>query len=108
MVRLFRLSRIVKYKKGRVEERHHEFTRLQGLLSCLLAAEFPFLVLDHATCALLAARWSKSCEDQLDAFFCALIGLWHVHHGGRRSEILGGITTGFILLPEDLRGGGRQ
>jgi predicted RNase H-like nuclease len=103
MVRLLRLPRIVKYKKGRMTERHSEFARLQSLLVGLLSTEFSFLELDEESRSLLKVRWSKSAEDRLDAFFCALIGLWHVHHYGRRSQIIGDCSTGFILLPEDLR-----
>lgn len=103
MVRLLRLSRIVKYKKGRMTERRAEFARLQSALVGLLATEFSFLELNDEARSLLAARWSKSAEDRLDAFFCALIGLWHLHHRGRRSQVVGDVATGFILLPEDLR-----
>jgi predicted RNase H-like nuclease len=99
MVRLFRLSRIIKYKKGPVVARRREFRRLQRLLRALLAAECPFLALDADTPALLAAPWSKPVEDRTDALFCALLALWHVHHHGARSEILGDLATGFILLP---------
>jgi predicted RNase H-like nuclease len=102
MVRFFRLPRIIKYKKGRVADRRREFRRLQRHLRALLAAEFPFLILDTETTILLAAPWSKPVEDRTDALFCALISLWHVHHQGARSEILGDITTGFILLPSNL------
>ncbi len=103
MVRLFKLPRIVKYKKGLVAERRREFRRLQKLLRALIAAEFSFLVIDATTEQLLRLPWTKPVEDHLDAFFCALIGLWHVHHRGRRSEVIGDLRTGFILLPEDLR-----
>jgi len=102
MVRLFRLPRIIKYKKGPVADRRREFRRLQGLLRDLLAAEFPILTLDAETPALLVAPWSKPVEDRTDALFCALIALWHVHHRGTRSEILGDLATGFILLPSSL------
>ena len=107
MVRLFRLPRIIKYKKGpvaarRLEFRRLEFRRLQGLLAALLAREFPFLLLDADTNALLATPWTKPVEDRTDALFCALIALWHVHHAGTRSEVLGDLATGFILLPAAL------
>ena len=102
MVRLFRLPRIIKYKKGPVADRRREFRRLQGLLRDLLAAEFPILTLDSETPALLVAPWSKPVEDRTDALFCALIALWHVHYRGTRSEILGDLATGFILLPSSL------
>ena len=99
MVRLFRLPRIIKYKKGPVAARRLEFRRLQRLIAALLAAEFPFLALDADTPALLAAPWTKPVEDRTDALFCALLALWHVHHAGTRSEVIGDLATGFILLP---------
>ncbi len=103
MVRLFRLNRIVKYKKGRVVERSREFARLQRLLHRLIRDEFPRLALGKEATTVLRLPWSKRVEDQLDALFCALIGLWHVTYRGRRSEVIGDLRTGFILLPEDLR-----
>lgn len=103
MIRLFKLPRIVKYKKGRVDARRREFTRLQRLIKKLRREEFPFLQLDDETVDLLNQSWSKSAEDRTDALFCALIGLWHWYHRGRRSEVIGDLETGFILLPEDLR-----
>ncbi len=48
---------------------------------------------------LLGAPWTKNVEDQTDAFFCALIGYWHWLHRGRRTQLLGDATTGFILVP---------
>jgi predicted RNase H-like nuclease len=103
MVRLFKLPRIVKYKKGSVANRRQEFRRLQFLLRKLLRSEFAFLRLNAEAKALLREPWSKPVEDQTDALFCALIGLWHARHYGRRSEVIGDLRTGFILLPEDLR-----
>jgi predicted RNase H-like nuclease len=103
MVRLLRLPRIVKYKRGPVAERRREFARLQRLLRRLLAAELSFVAIDEETAALLRAEWSKPVEDRVDAFFCALLALWHLRHRGRRSQTIGDLATGFILLPEDLR-----
>jgi predicted RNase H-like nuclease len=103
MVRMFRLPRIVKYKKGTVIERSAEFRRLQRLMRKLLSEQFRGLVLNREAKAVLASAWSKPIEDRLDALFCALIGLWHVVHRGARSEVIGDEKTGFILLPEDLR-----
>ncbi len=103
MVRLMRLDQIVKYKKGPVAARRRAFRDLQRKLRALLAAEFSFLALDDVTEQLLRLAWTKPAEDHLDAFFCALLGLWHLHHRGRRTEVIGDLRTGFILLPEDLR-----
>jgi predicted RNase H-like nuclease len=103
MVRLFELPRIVKYKKGTVKERKQEFRRLQRLMKKLLAQKFPSLEVDSVTRALLGKPWTKPVEDQTDALFCALIGLWHWRYHGKRSEIIGDVATGFILLPRDAR-----
>jgi predicted RNase H-like nuclease len=100
MVRMFGIPRIVKYKKGGVAERRKEFRRLQGLLRRCLKKKFPRLAIDAETKSLLAQRWSKPVEDRTDALFCALIGLWHWMHRGKRSEVIGDLKTGFILLPE--------
>jgi predicted RNase H-like nuclease len=101
MVRLFKLRRIVKYKKGTVDQRRSEFRRLQRLLRRFMGKSFPDLILNHETKNLLKTSWSKPVEDLTDALFCALIGLWHVEDRG--SEIIGDLSTGFILLPLDQR-----
>jgi predicted RNase H-like nuclease len=103
MVRLFKLPRIIKYKKGRVSQRRREFRRLQNLMRKLLSAQFPFLQLNNEAKTLLRQPWAKPVEDKADALFCALIGSWHWRYRGRRSEVIGNLRTGFILLPEDLR-----
>lgn len=108
LVRWLGLSRIVKYKRGPAAARRAEFARLQRGLRWLAAERFPFLALDGETRALLAAPWSKPVEDLVDAFACALIGLWHVHHRGRRSEVIGDLASGFLLLPEDPRAAAAQ
>ena len=99
MVRMFGIPRIVKYKKGGVAERRKEFRRLQELLRRCLKKRFPRLAIDAETKSLLAQRWSKPVEDRTDALYCALIGLWHWMHRGKRSEVIGDLKTGFILLP---------
>ncbi|NBQ64372.1 MAG: DUF429 domain-containing protein [Verrucomicrobia bacterium] len=100
MVRLFGIPRIVKYKKGRVLARRREFRRLQSLLRNCLRKKFPGLRMDPSMAAFLAEKWSKPVEDRTDAFFCALIGLWHWIHRGRKSEVIGDRRRGFILLPK--------
>ena len=101
MVRMFGLSRIIKYKKGSVAERRKEFQRLQRLMQKLMKRRFPSLTLNQETRNLLRQKWSKPVEDRTDALFCALIGMWHSMHRGKRSEVIGDLKTGFILLPEE-------
>ncbi len=101
MVRMFGLPRIIKYKKGSVAERRKEFQRLQGLMRKLMKRRFPGLKLNQETRSLLRQKWSKPVEDRTDALFCALIGMWHWMHRGKRSEVIGARKSGFILLPEE-------
>ena len=102
-VRLFGLERIVKYKRGPVAARRAEFARLQGLLrECLQTRFAPGEWVDTPTLdAILSAPWTKPAEDRLDALLCALVGYHHWRHGGRRSEVLGDLETGFILVPAE-------
>lgn len=99
LVRFLGLPRIVKYKRGPAAERRAEFARLQQLLGELLSLRFAFVAPGPATRALLAAPWTKDVEDRVDALVCALVGLWHVHHRGRLSDVLGDLESGFLLLP---------
>ena len=99
MVRLFGLSERIPYKRGRVDARRREFRRLQAELRTCLAAHFPALEMSSELARLLDLPWTKNVEDQTDAFFCALIGYWHWLHRGEKSEVLGDLATGFILIP---------
>ncbi len=106
MVRLFALSRILKYKRGPVAARRRELVRLQGLVRKLLPAFEPtvrpsadvtrFFARDPRRLRGLA---HKRHEDGLDAIVCALVGLLHWWHGGQHSEVLGDRRTGYIVVP---------
>ena len=72
---------------------------LVAALEGCLRKKFPGITIDAETRSLLAQKWSKPVEDRTDALFCALIGLWHWMHKGRKSEVIGDWRTGFILLP---------
>ncbi len=102
LVRWLGLQRVIKYKRGPVAVRRREFRRLQRLLRGLVGVCFPELKLDTASRRVLRAPWSKPVEDQLDAVICALIGLHHVHHRGRQTEVFGDLATGFILVPAQI------
>jgi predicted RNase H-like nuclease len=102
LVRWLGLDRILEYKRKAGRPRAHsdaEFGRLQRSLGRLCATHFPWLSCNVDTARLLAAPWSKPVEDQLDALVCALIALWHIGHSGRRSEVFGDQSTGFVLVP---------
>ena len=100
MVRWFGLDRVLKYKRPPAVDRRREFGRYQRLLRDLMSEEFPGLSPHADVEALMGAAWSKPAEDQLDAFFCALIAWWHWRDSGTRTQVLGDVETGFLLVPQ--------
>ncbi|MEM9017004.1 MAG: DUF429 domain-containing protein, partial [Verrucomicrobiota bacterium] len=99
MIRLFELDRTIKYKRGPVAERRKEFSRYQDRFRDFLSQEFPELMRSPGHLALLNEPWRKDIEDQVDSILCAVIGYWHLCHGGRKSEVLGDPKTGQIVIP---------
>ena len=99
MIRLFELDLTIKYKKGAVAAKRQEFKRLQGLIKDCLNTRYAGLEVGAQILTLLDMPWKKSIEDQTDALFCSLIGYHHWLHRGIRSEVIGDLATGFILLP---------
>jgi len=96
MVRMFGLAERIRYKKGTVLEKREAFRELQRHLRRCLKRFFPPLDPGPAG-PLLRKKWTKQIEDQTDALFCALLGLWHFNRAP--IEILGDLASGFILLP---------
>ncbi|MFQ5956600.1 MAG: DUF429 domain-containing protein [Candidatus Brocadiales bacterium] len=43
----------------------------------------------------------KSYEDTLDSLICAYIGLYHWYWGEEKSEVVGDMNSGYIVLPRD-------
>lgn len=99
MVRWFGLRERLAYKRGTVAEKRIVFRELQGHLRTALAKRFPEVDAGDAVHGLLEQSWTKDVEDQTDAVVCALIGWWHVRDGGRRTQVLGDLETGFLLVP---------
>jgi predicted RNase H-like nuclease len=100
-VRWFKLQERIPYKKGKVTERRQHFRQLQVHLEHFLQEALPELQLSQQIRTLLQQPWSKNIEDQTDAVLAALIGYWHWRHAGQRSQVLGDLTTGFLLLPAE-------
>ncbi|MEI6341912.1 MAG: DUF429 domain-containing protein [Verrucomicrobiota bacterium] len=99
MVRWFGLQHVLKYKRPPVARRRAEFLRCRQLLGSLLGREFAGLKAHAEVDALLGTPWSKPAEDRLDAFMCALMAWWHWRDGGARTQVLGDVETGFVLVP---------
>jgi predicted RNase H-like nuclease len=99
MVRWFGLERTIKYKRGPVANKRLEFQRYQQELRAYLEEAWPEMVLPENFQVVLGSLWSKRSEDLLDAYFCALIGLWHIAHAGERTQVLGDLLTGHMIVP---------
>lgn len=114
IVNLFNLERILKYKKGRLNERRLELLKLQNYLLNTLpsfspplhplrlcgslrqaAAASTFLLEIPTTGAAL-----KATEDKLDSLICAYVAAYWWYWGEQRNLVLGDRTTGYIVIPQ--------
>ncbi|AFY43855.1 DUF429 domain-containing protein [Nostoc sp. PCC 7107] len=112
IVHLFNLERILKYKKGRINERRQELIKLyQYILEVLPNLEpklelnqklnakqshpfpFDFFLLPSTGAAL------KAIEDKLDSLICAYVAAHWWYWGEQRNLVLGDRTTGYIVIP---------
>jgi predicted RNase H-like nuclease len=101
-----------KPKPGRsLEVRHDAMCELLDGIVALKRGDPP---LDVAACpdwarlaAMCQARVSgaalKRLEDELDAYVCAYIGLYHLAWAGRRSLTVGDAANGYIVTPATTR-----
>jgi predicted RNase H-like nuclease len=105
IVNLFKLERILKYKKGRISDRRLELIKLQNyildilptlsppLRSLRLCGSFPSEI-PHTGAAL------KETEDKLDSLICAYVAAYWWYWGEERNLVLGDLTTGYIVIPQ--------
>lgn len=103
MVRLYGLTRILKYKHGTVAERRAGLRRVQERLATLhgrgLRRTRCVATLLAADPAAARGRALKEFEDRLDAVLCAYLA-WHAwRHGAPGSEVHGDLAGGAIVVP---------
>ncbi len=99
MVHLFGLSRILKYKKGRIDQRRQELERLRLLILQHLPNHTPSF--STQTLPSIPARGAalKAVEDQLDSIICAYGAAHWWYWGHSRNQVLGSLATGYIVVP---------
>jgi predicted RNase H-like nuclease len=103
---LFGLSKRILYKKGGVETRRRGLVVLQDNIRAHLLRLKPRLrsnplltrLLNRNT-DLLKGRELKCYEDTLDSLICAYIGLYHWYWGEERSEVVGDMESGYMVIP---------
>jgi predicted RNase H-like nuclease len=115
-INLFKLDRIIKYKKGKLAERQLELMKLCQYIIDILPNLEPSLNLANSQTknprseAFISGSnlpeiptsiaTFKALEDQLDALLCAYIGAHWWYWGRERNLVLGDRTTGYIVIPQ--------
>jgi predicted RNase H-like nuclease len=99
IVHLFGLTRILKYKKGKLSDRRLELIKLYqyilNILPTLEPALKPFPLPEIPTTGVAL----KAVEDQLDSLICAYVAAHWWYWGIDRNWVLGDATTGYIVVP---------
>ncbi|MBE9205790.1 DUF429 domain-containing protein [Nostoc sp. LEGE 06077] len=112
IVHLFGLERILKYKKGRINERRLELIKLYEYIMEVLPTLEPSLKLNRTLTTqqpdlfpfdffLLPTTGAalKAIEDKLDSLICAYVAAHWWYWGEQRNLVLGDRTTGYIVIP---------
>jgi predicted RNase H-like nuclease len=99
IVQLFKLERILKYKKGRLNERRLELIRLYNYIIDILPALEPCLVSSLSCEIPTKGAALKEVEDKLDSLICAYVAAHWWYWGEQRNLVLGDYTTGYIVIP---------
>lgn len=99
IVHLFGLSRIIKYKKGRIAQRQQELERLRGLILQHLPHHTPGLIINDLPKIPAGGAALKALEDQLDSIVCAYGAAHWWYWGHIRNQVLGNLSTGYIVVP---------
>jgi predicted RNase H-like nuclease len=105
MVQLFGLERVIRYKKGRVDDKRAGLNILRehlrklangsaGWRTSALLAEI--LIRDPWA---LSGRSLKHHEDTLDAILCAYLAWYCWRWGLERNEMFGTLEHGYIVVP---------
>jgi len=105
-IEMFRLQRIIKYKKGPIANKRVELVRYTGLLRGLAnqepALQTRTIPLFASNIAQLKGSAYKQHEDLLDALFCAYTALylWHHRHNKARWHVIAqSDSPDFITIP---------
>lgn len=106
IVHLFGLERILKYKKGRLNERRLELLKLYNYILEILPSHSPPLcparLCDFISSIPSKGAQLKAVEDKLDSIICAYVAAHWWYWGEQRNLVLGDQSTGYIVVPSQL------
>lgn len=100
-IHLFKLQKILKYKKGRVSDRRQALAQLRSLQLSTFPKLSPSLSLKDSDLPEIpkGGKALKATEDQLDSLTCAYAGAHWWWWGLERNWVLGDEQTGYIVVP---------
>ena len=99
MIQLFGLSRILKYKKGRLAERSIGLMELRDRCLTQLSTHTPPLKLNSLPAVPTTGKDLKALEDKLDSIVCAYVAAYWWYWGEERGFVLGDRSNGYIVIP---------
>ncbi|BAZ79993.1 DUF429 domain-containing protein [Sphaerospermopsis kisseleviana CS-549] len=107
IVNLFRLEKILKYKKGKIHERRLELLKLYNYIVEILPVISPPLS-SPCICSSFPSeipntgKQLKETEDKLDSLICAYVSAYWWFWGTEKNLVLGDESTGYIVVPEKI------
>jgi predicted RNase H-like nuclease len=99
IVNLFKLERILKYKKGKLSERRVELIKLRQFILDDLPNLQPNLKLSVLPEVPFSGLALKTLEDELDSLICAYVAAHWWYWGLAKNLVLGDYLTGYIVIP---------
>ena len=104
-IELFKLDKILKYKKGRIAERQVELNRLRDYIIDVLPNLEPSLDLASLNKIPLIpnkikGKELKAIEDKLDSLICAYVAAHWWYWGEAQNIVLGNLEEGYIIIPK--------
>ena len=99
IVQLFNLSRILKYKKGRLAERRKGLKELRSHILTQFPKQDPPLSIQSLPAIPATGKALKRLEDKLDSIICAYVAAHWWCWGSDRNQVLGSLQDGYIVVP---------
>ena len=102
IVNLFKLDRILKYKKGKLADRKEELLKLHRYIIEVLPTLQPALEINQLIAkspAIKNMASLKEFEDKLDSLICAYVAANWWYWGEEKNLVMGDRSTGYIVVP---------
>lgn len=98
-IQLFNLSRILKYKKGRLAQRSEALSQLRDYILTGLPRCEPPLKIERLPEVPTGGKALKALEDRLDSVICAYVAAHWWYWGLERNKVMGDRQQGYVIIP---------